>query len=190
MLPPGGAAQEGAGRAGKGAMFEICRETPADADAVEWLYDLAFAPGRQALSSYRLREGVAPVADLCRVARDETGAIAGAIRYWPVVIGERRAATLLLGPVAVHPTRQGEGVGAHLIVETLAAARDAGWPRVLLVGDEGYYRRFGFARETAAGIAFPPPTNPDRILGRELVEGAFDGVEGEAAKWPAEFAAP
>jgi predicted N-acetyltransferase YhbS len=37
---------------------------------VEALYDLCFAPGREALSSYRLREGVDPVAGLCLVARD------------------------------------------------------------------------------------------------------------------------
>ena len=165
-------------------MFEFSRETPADADAVEWLYDLAFAPGRRALSSYRLREGVAPVAELCWTARDETGTVAGAIRYWPVLIGEPGAAALLLGPVAVHPTRQGEGVGALLIAETLAAARDAGWARVILVGDLAYYKRFGFSREAAAGVAFPPPTNPDRVLGRALEDGAFDGVAGEVRRWP------
>lgn len=164
-------------------MFEIDRETPADADAVEWLFDLAFAPGRRALSSYRLRDGVSPAADLCRVARDETGAVAGAIRYWPVMIGD--APTLLLGPVAVHPTRQGEGLAARLIVETLAMARDAGWTRVILVGDHAYYCRFGFDREPAAAVIMPPPTNPDRVLGRALADGAFVGVAGEVLRWAA-----
>ena len=74
--------------------------------------DLAFAPGRAALSSYRLRDGVEPVAELCLVARDEYDALAGAIRYWPVRVGAAGHAALLLGPVAVHPTRQGEGLGA------------------------------------------------------------------------------
>ena len=88
-------------------------EVPADHWEVEALYDTCFAPGREALSSYRLRDGVPPVAGLNHVARDSGGILAGAIRYWPVRIGAAEA--LLLGPVAVHPTRQGEGLGAGLI---------------------------------------------------------------------------
>src|SRR5690625_8043669 len=68
-------------------MFRLMRERPEDGPEVEWLLDLAFAPGRTALSSYRLREGVAPVAELCTVARDDYDALAGCIRYWPVQIG-------------------------------------------------------------------------------------------------------
>ena len=164
-------------------MFRLMPETPSDLHEVEWLYDLAFAPGRTALSSYRLREGVAPVAELSTVARDEYDALAGAIRYWPVRIGEAGTPALLLGPVAVHPTRQGEGLGALLMQESLARAQGLGWTRVILVGDEPYYRRFGFRRELAWGIEFPPPTNPDRILARELAEGAMRGVSGAVTRW-------
>ncbi len=155
-------------------MLHISVETPDDSQEVEYLYDLAFAPGRQALSSYRLRDGVPPVAKLCMVARGEEGALAGAIRYWPVRIG--RAKALLLGPVAVHPTRQGEGVGGELIEASLVRAETLGWQRVLLVGDAPYYKNFGFAR--VKGVEMPPPTNPERVLGRNLVDGAFDGVNG------------
>jgi len=155
-------------------MLRISVETPNDTPEVEYLYDLAFAPGRQALSSYRLRDGVPPVAKLCMVARGEEGALAGAIRYWPVRIGAAKA--LLLGPVAVHPTRQGEGVGGELIEASLTRAEALGWQRVLLVGDAPYYARFGF--QQVAGVKMPPPTNPARVLGRALVEGGFDGVQG------------
>ncbi len=163
-------------------MFSLMVETAEDADEVEWLYDLAFAPGRQALSSYQLREGVAPVAELCIAARDELNVVAGAIRYWPALIGPAGDKALLLGPVATHPTRQGEGLGALLIGETLATARDLGWSRVILVGDEPYYSRFGFTREAAKTISFPPPTNPDRLLANALAPGAFDGVSGEVRR--------
>jgi predicted N-acetyltransferase YhbS len=157
-------------------MFQLTPETVADTYEVEYLYDLCFAPGREALSSYRLREGVARVGDLSLVARDGYGVLAGAIRYWPVVIGARRDTALLLGPVAVHPTYQGEGLGGLLIRESLAKAKDIGWARVILVGDAPYYRRFGFER--ADFLEFPPPTNPDRLLYRELVDQAFSGVSG------------
>lgn len=154
-------------------MYSLRQETDEDWWEVENLYNLCFAPGREALSSYRLREGVPPVARLCQVARDAEGGLAGAIRYWPVRVGE--APALLLGPIAVHPTRQGEGIGALLVEESLALAD--GWSRVLLVGDAPYYSRFGFSK--LHGVHMPPPTNPDRVLGRELVPGAWAGCEGE-----------
>lgn len=147
-------------------------EEPKDWWEVEALFDLCFAPGREALSSYRLRDGVPPVAELCLVARDEADVLGGAIRFWPVAVGS--ALTLLLGPVAVHPTRQGEGLGGYLIEEALARAK--GWDRVLLVGDGSYYGRYGF--EIIPGLIMPPPTNPNRVLGRALSKGAWEAVSG------------
>jgi len=155
---------------------ELRTETKDDWWEVEALFDLCFAPGREALSSYRLRDDVDPVADLCLVARDDNGILAGAIRFWPVRVGEHPA--LLLGPVAVHPTHQGEGLGAFLIERALARAD--GWERVMLVGDAPYYSRFGF--KPLAGVDMPPPTNPDRVLGRELTSGAWIGITGQVTR--------
>jgi predicted N-acetyltransferase YhbS len=165
-------------------MFRILRETPNDTPEVEYLYDLTFAPGRTALSSYRLREGE-PVRGLSLIARDEYDSLSAAIRYWPVRVGEAGTPALLLGPVSVHPTRQSEGLGALLITETLYRAHARGWTRVILVGDEPYYRRFAFTREAALGLEYPPPTNPDRLLARALEPGAFDGVAGLVRPWGA-----
>lgn len=155
-------------------MYQINQETAADWWEVEALYDTAFGPGRTGLSSYRLRDDVEPVADLCFVARDDLDILGGCIRFWPVSIGG--AETLLLGPIAVHPTRQGEGLGGILIAHSLDHARELGWARVLLVGDAPYYQRFGFER--MGNVSMPPPTNPDRVLGQALIEGGFDGVSG------------
>ncbi|MBJ3762755.1 N-acetyltransferase [Maribius pontilimi] len=159
-------------------MRGLSKEAPEDRWEVEALFDLSFAPGRTALSSYRLREGVSPVADLCLVLRDEGGILGGAVRVWPVRIGTAEA--LLLGPVAVHPTRQGEGLGALLMQEVLERAAGLGWARALLVGDAPYYGRFGF--EKLGDVAMPPPTNPDRVLGHALVPGAWDGVTGAVTR--------
>ncbi|MEL7149615.1 MAG: N-acetyltransferase [Pseudomonadota bacterium] len=157
--------------------MELAVETAADWWEVEALYDLAFAPGREALSSYRLRDGVDPVPDICMVARDDLGILCGAIRYWPVHIGASDA--LLLGPVAVHPTHQGEGLGRFLIEGSLERA--LGWDRVMLVGDAPYYGRFGFQK--LEHVKMPPPTNPDRVLGRSLTANAWQNVEGVVRKW-------
>ena len=181
--------------------MDLCIETAADRWEVEALYDLCFAPGREALSSYRLRAGVDPVAPLCLLLRDD-GIVAAAIRYWPVRIGapgtcavsgrgagpasgtQTRACSggraLLLGPVAVHPTRQGEGLGAWLIQTSLERAGALGWERVLLVGDAPYYGRFGFVR--LDGVRMPPPTDPGRVLGLELRPGSWRGVRGDVMR--------
>lgn len=156
-------------------MFHLAQETEADWWEVEALYDLCFAPGREALSSYRLRDGVARIPELSLAARDDGGILAGAIRYWPVRVDS--APALLLGPVAVHPTRQGEGLGGFLIRESLALAKGLGWTRVILVGDAPYYARFGF--EKLHGVEMPPPTNPDRVLGIALQPEAWSAVTGK-----------
>jgi predicted N-acetyltransferase YhbS len=155
-------------------VYHFNSEQTADWWEVEALYDLCFAPGREALSSYRLRDGVAVVPGLSMVARDIDGILGGAIRYWPITVGGQ--ATLLLGPVAVHPTRQGEGLGGALIRDSLALAGGQGWPRVMLIGDAPYYQRFGFKK--LQGVVMPPPTNPDRVLGLALTSNAWNGVAG------------
>lgn len=156
------------------AVIRLEQEKTDDWWEVEALYDLCFAPGREALSSYRLREGVPPVAELCLTVREDD-ILAAAIRFWPVLVGGHQA--LLLGPIAVHPTHQGEGLGAFLMQQAMKKARKLGWERVLLVGDEPYYRRFGFTR--LDGVEMPPPTNPDRVLGRALQQDAWAGVTGK-----------
>ena len=82
-----------------------------------------------ALSSYRLRDGVAPVLPLCLMLRNEYRVPVGAIRYWPVRIGAWPV--LLLGPIAVHPTTQGEGLGALLMRESLERALALGETAVM-----------------------------------------------------------
>ena len=155
-------------------MYTLNQETDDDWWEVEALYDLCFAPGREALSSYRLREASKPVNGLCLVARDDLGVLAGAIRFWAVSVGGKPV--LLLGPIAVHPTRQAEGLGGILMRDSLERAKTSNWDRVMLVGDAPYYQKFGFQR--LDNVQMPPPTNPDRVLGLALTDDAWDGVQG------------
>ncbi len=161
----------------QGGAVDICEERPDDWHEVEALMDLCFAPGRTALSSYRLRDGVDPVRGLCLLLR-ESGTIRAAIRYWPVRVDGQPV--LLLGPIAVHPTAQGEGLGGWLMRESLHRAAEMGWARVMLVGDAPYYSRFGFQK--LEGVEMPPPTNPDRVLGLELQPGAWVGLRGKVMR--------
>lgn len=62
---------------------------------------------------------------------------------------------LALGPVSVRPERQGRGIGSHLIRAGLEAAARAGCLGVFVLGEPGFYARFGFDRALAGGFESP-----------------------------------
>jgi predicted N-acetyltransferase YhbS len=161
--------------------MKITPETPADKDDIEHLLDLAFGPDRAGKTVYRLREGVEPIPELCTVLRED-GVLKGSLRYWPVVIGEKRVPALLLGPVAVLPEDRGRGYARTLIWESLEVARRLGYGIVLLVGDEPYYVKFGFTRAFTKALSLPGPVDLNRFLGLELAPRALAGVSGMLAK--------
>lgn len=156
--------------------LHLDQEHPGDGLAIEVLHETAFGPGRFAKTAYRLREGTAPVPGLSFVVRDGGGMLLGSVRYTAIRIGETPA--LILGPLAVVPARQGNGIGLMLMNESLAAAKGQGHALVILVGDEAYYRRAGFARVPSGRVILPGPVDPARLLYLELKEGAFEGVAG------------
>jgi putative acetyltransferase len=49
-----------------------------------------------------------------------------------------------VAPLSVASARQGKGIGTALMEELLLRAEAQGWPLVVLLGDPGYYGRFGF----------------------------------------------
>jgi len=160
-------------------VFALKTERPHDAAEIDALLDLAFGPNRQAKTSYRYRDGIAPVRGLCFVVREDgrpSGRILGSIRYWPLMVGPDMRA-LLLGPLAVRPELRGAGVGATLMRRSMERAADQGHRLVLLVGDLAYYARFGF--QPAAPLGFTmPDEQPHRLLVAELRLGALEGCAG------------
>lgn len=151
---------------------------PQDHAAIEHLLDLSFGSGRKSKTSYQLREGNAAVPGLSLVVRDPGVGIAGTISFWPLTVGLKQTPALLLGPLAVHPDRQGLGLGLGLMREGLRRARAMGHRLVLLVGDEPYYSKVGFRKLPEGTITMPGPVDPARFLYLELVPHALEGVSG------------
>ena len=60
----------------------------------------------------------------------------------------------------------------------LRVAARRGHRAVLLVGDAAYYGRFGFSAERTGTLWLPGLADNSRLLGRELIAGALDGVRG------------
>ncbi|HET6161399.1 MAG TPA: N-acetyltransferase [Dongiaceae bacterium] len=153
------------------------------AGAVERLYDEVFGPARFHKASYLFREGVDPIRELSWIAlegdrpRDER--LVGAIRYWPILVGETGHSALLLGPLAIAQDRAGKGIGRALMFKTLDLAAQLGHDLVLLVGDVDYYKRFGFVPATPHGFVMPGESKPDRLQVAPLKDNVLGRIAGE-----------
>ncbi len=167
----------------------IRQERPSDAAAREVLLDVAYGPERFIKPSSRLRAGRNSARGLSLVAVDG-GELVGTVRLWPIFVGWDRPA-LLLGPLAVRPDCRRRGIGSALMRRALREAARRGHAAVLLVGDAAYYGRFGFSADTARDLWLPGLVDHGRLLGCELVPGAFDGARGaiRTASRPAAAAA-
>jgi predicted N-acetyltransferase YhbS len=160
------------------ALTRLSPEAEAEGPEIEALIDRAFGPGRFAKAAERLREGNRPLPGLSFVARVE-GKVVGAVRLWPVTIGE--APAVLLGPIAVDIAVRSHGLGGELVRHACDAAAAAGHKLVLLVGDEAWFGAFGFEAAPARRVVMPGPVDQRRVLVRALAAGAADALAGPAA---------
>ncbi|MEP2103931.1 MAG: N-acetyltransferase [Parasphingorhabdus sp.] len=88
---------------------------------------------------------------------EENGAIIGHIALSPMdaVAEDQPIKALGLGPVAVAPNRQLEGIGSQLVEAAIKWARAQNWQLIILLGNPRYYSRFGFSVEDAKPFASP-----------------------------------
>jgi putative acetyltransferase len=112
----------------------------------------------------------------------------GYVAFSPVRIDEETIAGIGLGlaPVAVHPDRQGRGIGGRLVREGLAACRRAGYGFVVVLGAPAYYRRFGFDRADLRGLGNEYGAD-EAFMVLELRDGAIPG-RGGVVRYGPEFA--
>jgi predicted N-acetyltransferase YhbS len=157
-------------------VIEIRDEFHRDVEAREALLDACFGESRFQKTCERLREGRRPAQGLSLVAEDD-GAVIGTVRLWHVTAGPGRPA-LLLGPLAVDPARQGDGIGGRLMRAALERAKALGHRAILLVGDAPFYARFGFDAGATADLWLPGPYERGRFLALELAPGALAGARG------------
>lgn len=156
------------------SLIQIVEAIASDSAAIEQLLDDRFGPARHARTAYRLREGVTPLGPLCVVAR-EGDRLVGSAQCWPLrvrAVDGACAKLVLLGPVALAASHEGAGIGSALTQAALARADAGGFAPQLLIGDAGFYGRFGFA--AGAGEAWHLPGPVDRA--RLLLRGDFEGL--------------
>ncbi|MEQ8588016.1 MAG: N-acetyltransferase [Thalassobaculaceae bacterium] len=162
-------------------MFHIRAELPADLAAVDNLNDLGFGTDRRTRTVWRLRQG--PAAEgLSFVADDPSdGRVMATIRFWQVA-ADADLSAVLLGPLAVCPSMQGQGMGRALVAHGLQAARDAGWDICLVSGEPAYYQPFGFTPAPEYGFEMPGPVKAGWLQVRDLRPGALEALAPAAVR--------
>ncbi len=63
----------------------------------------------------------------------------------------------LLGPLGVRPSHQGQGIGTDIVWAGLDRLSSQGASQVFVLGDPGYYSRFGFQPERHVETPCPIP---------------------------------
>ncbi len=121
-------------------------ETPADIEAISEVTKLAFenhpySQGTEPFIVCALR--AAGVLTFSLVAEID-GAVVGHVAFSPVTFSDGSADWLGLGPISVLPAHQKQGIGSKLVNEGLRLLKEANAAGCVLVGDPGYYNRFGF----------------------------------------------
>jgi putative acetyltransferase len=141
------------------------------------------------------RPGEAGVVDALRAAgqatlsfvAEQAGEIVGHILFSPVEVRREDDAgwrAVALGPMAVLPGRQGEGIGSALVREGLARCRALGEAVVFVLGHPGFYTRYGFVPASRYGID-SEYGGGDAFMVAVLEEGALQGRQGAVFYAPA-----
>ena len=90
-----------------------------------------------------------------------------------------------LGPMAVLPDFQGQGIGLTLVEAGLRAIRDRASPFVVVLGHPQYYPRFGFKPASERGIASQWRNIPGgAFMALILDEDGMNNVSGVATYGP------
>lgn len=150
------------------------------ADAIDALLDAAFGAERRGRTAYAIRRGMAWLTGLSYAAVDTgTDEMLGLLQSWPVALHAAdgaQAPLVMVGPVAVLPDHQGEGVG-RLLMDRLIEDVDGGRTTdpLMMIGDPEYYGRFwGFTADATAHWEAPGPVERRRLLARPSARSGLD----------------
>lgn len=137
----------------------IRNETVSDIDAITEVTIAAFQnhPISQQTEQFivhALREANALTISL---VAEVDGRVVGHIAFSPVTISDGSSGWYGIGPLSVVPAYQRQGIGQALMHAGLALVKSSGGQGCVLVGDPGYYERFGFKNMPGLVLEGVPP---------------------------------
>lgn len=162
-------------------VIEIREESPDDIAAIREVNRLAFGQGLEGQVVDALRANGGVVLSLVAVS---DGKIVGHILYSPAVVGAFRGAAL--GPMAVLPDYQRQGLGSQLVTTGNRRIGEAGHPFVIVLGHPQFYPRFGFTPASARSIRCQWDVPDDVFMVLILDSTKTEGMTG-LAQYRSEF---
>jgi putative acetyltransferase len=167
-------------------LIKVREERPEDIEAIRVINQDAFGQSQEGQIVDALRANAAVL--LSMVAALD-GCVIGHILYSPVFIdsGGKKVIGAGLGPMAVLPRYQRQGVGRKLIESGNNRLRQAGCPFIVVLGHPDYYPRFGFKPASAYGIRCEWDVPDDVFMAIIMDHLKMEGVSG-LAKYRREFA--
>lgn len=158
-------------------MITVRPETKLDYQAVRRINELAFPDSNEADLVEALRKVAFPHISLVALVKSQ---VVGHIFFSPVSIeSEKSTFTALgLGPMAVLPEYQKQGIGSALVQEGLKECQRLGHDVVVVIGHKEYYPRFGFIPAKQKGLRCEFDVPDDVFMVVELRPGALAGRQG------------
>ena len=161
--------------------IEIREERGEDLAAIRDVNKRAFDQDHEGKIVDALRSNGAALLSLVATVDDQ---VVGHIMYSPITIGEVTGAAL--GPMAVVPEHQGQGIGSKLVQAGNQRIKDAGWPFIIVIGHANFYPRFGFTPAGLLGITCEWEVPEDVFMLLVLGQEKMQRVSG-LAKYRHEF---
>ena len=162
-------------------MIHVREERPEDVVAIRDVNRSAFGQDQEGNIVDALRSNGAVLLSLV-ATQDER--VVGHILYSPISVGIATGAAL--GPLAVVPESQRQGVGGRLIETGNRMIKDLGYPFIVVLGHAEYYPRFGFVPARSRGIQCEWDVPDDVFMLLVLDEEKMRGVSG-LSKYRQEF---
>ncbi|SDZ16520.1 putative acetyltransferase [Jannaschia faecimaris] len=165
------------------ASTDIRPTDPADLPGLMALYARAFPEEDLTGTLIALLAGDWPVMSLVAAPSSR---IFGHILFTRCGTGQGDRDGTLLAPLAVDPEHQGRGIGTALVQDAFSRLTADGVRQVFVLGDPGYYARFGFAAEDRVVPPYPLPSEWAAAWQSRCLEGAAalgDGPLHLPAPW-------
>lgn len=162
-------------------------EQPEDFPVVRAVNLAAFDTTVEADLVDAMRETSEYVPELSLIAELD-GQIVGHALFSEVTVEQETGelTALSLGPIAVLPEHQRQGIGSTLIEHGHRRGREMGYPFVVLIGHPWYYPRFGYVPARQHGLVTIWDVSDPVFMVCELEPGALEHAAGEI-RYPEPF---
>lgn len=164
-------------------MVAVRREQATDISAIREIHGRAFGQDDEGVIVDALRANDAALLSLVAVVDER---IVGHILYSPAHLGDIAGAAL--GPMAVLPGYQRQGIGSRLVEAGNEQLRDTGCPFIVVVGHPAFYPRFGFTPARATGLSCEWEV-PDDVFMVRVLDGPRMRAASGVVRYRPEFSA-